>query len=386
MDKSAIYNILCVDDNENNLFSLGVLLSELEGCKILKANSGKAALEILLAVEIDLILLDIQMPEMDGFEVAELVKSNRRTKDIPVIFLTAVFKSEEFIKKGYRTGAIDYLTKPIDDNQLLNKLNLYIKLFDREKTLKELNRTIYQRVAEQLSSSRQKDYVIIQQARMASLGEMIINLSHHWRQPLNTLGIIIQGLPDTYDSNELSREYITEMVDKCMDLIAKMSGRIDDLRSYFKSDSAKEAFSLTEEIAKVCSMAEPLLSPAKINLEISVDEDLTVHGYPSQFRQALLNVISNARDALVNGQAKEPFVNIRGFKENDKCTILVRDNGGGIPENVAYRIFEPYFTTKEVGQGTGLGLYIAKQIIELNMQGKLSFVNTGEGAEFKIVI
>lgn len=125
-----MYNILCVDDHESNLFSLEQILKRIPNVRVIQALSGKEALNILLSHSVDLLLLDVQMPELDGYEVAQLVKKNNMTKDIPIIFLTAVFKSEEFITRGYEAGAIDYLTKPLDDNQLINRILLYLRVFE----------------------------------------------------------------------------------------------------------------------------------------------------------------------------------------------------------------------------------------------------------------
>ena len=125
------YSILCIDDNENNLFTLRALLENAGKLNVIEALSAKDGLNQLLKQKIDLILLDVQMPEMNGFEVAKLIKANKRTKDIPIVFVTAVFKSEEFIKEGFEIGAVDYLTKPIDDNQLLNKIALYLQIFEQ---------------------------------------------------------------------------------------------------------------------------------------------------------------------------------------------------------------------------------------------------------------
>jgi PAS domain S-box-containing protein/putative nucleotidyltransferase with HDIG domain len=129
------YNILCVDDNKNNLFTLRALLETEKYINVIEAISAKVGFDVLLKEHIDLILLDVQMPEMNGFEFAKLLKANKKTRDIPVIFVTAVFKSEEFIREGFELGAIDYLTKPIDDNQLLNKISLYLKLFENSTEL-----------------------------------------------------------------------------------------------------------------------------------------------------------------------------------------------------------------------------------------------------------
>lgn len=126
------HNILIVDDNKNNLFTLRSLLSSLDNCNVIEAQSGEDALKKVSDNKIDLVILDIQMPELDGFEVANLLKSSNSTKEIPIIFLTAVFKEEEFVKKGYNLGALDYLTKPIDNEKLLNILRLYKFLMQYE--------------------------------------------------------------------------------------------------------------------------------------------------------------------------------------------------------------------------------------------------------------
>ncbi len=138
-----IYNILCVDDNKNNLFTLSALLSTVESVNSIEALSAKEALNILLSQPIDLILCDIQMPDINGFELAKMIKSNKKTKHIPIIFVTAVFKSDEFIAQGFEIGAIDYVTKPIDDNQLLSKITLYLKIFEEKKKLIQSEKRFY---------------------------------------------------------------------------------------------------------------------------------------------------------------------------------------------------------------------------------------------------
>ncbi len=137
------YNILCVDDNKNNLFTLNALLSNLDGISSFDALGAKDALDILLRQHIDLILCDIQMPDINGFELAKMIKSNRKTKDIPIIFVTAIFKTEEFIQQGFEIGAIDYITKPIDDNQLLSKIKLYLKIFEEKNKLAHSEKRFY---------------------------------------------------------------------------------------------------------------------------------------------------------------------------------------------------------------------------------------------------
>ncbi len=137
------YNILCIDDNKNNLFTLNALLSTVKNIHSTEVLSAKEALDVLLSKQIDLILCDVQMPNINGFEFARMIKSNKKTKNIPIIFVTAVFKSEEFVQEGFEIGAVDYVTKPIDDNQLLNKITLYLKIFDEKNKLVHSEKLLY---------------------------------------------------------------------------------------------------------------------------------------------------------------------------------------------------------------------------------------------------
>ncbi|MCU7836761.1 MAG: response regulator [gamma proteobacterium symbiont of Taylorina sp.] len=185
------YKILCVDDNKNNLFTLKVLLEQLEHVEIITVLSGREALNLLLKQAVDLVILDIQMPEMDGFEVARLIKLNHQTKHIPVLFLTAVYKSQEFIEHGYELGAIDYLSKPIDDHLLLNKINLYLAIFrQRDKMMCEKSRFqhLAQSIAEGiyvLNAAHQVMYVnpkalqMLGYAEHEIIGKTIHNLIHY---------------------------------------------------------------------------------------------------------------------------------------------------------------------------------------------------------------
>jgi PAS domain S-box-containing protein len=146
MKRYAGFRILIVDDNQNNLYTLHALINKYMDVEVLEANSGQAALDIALNdPRIDLIVLDVQMPEMDGFQTASMLKVRKKTRDIPIIFLTAAYKTDEFQQKGYEVGAADYLLKPIDDNQLINKISTYLRLIEKER---EMNRQLEALVAE----------------------------------------------------------------------------------------------------------------------------------------------------------------------------------------------------------------------------------------------
>jgi PAS domain S-box-containing protein len=152
MNRYADFRILIVDDNRNNLFTLHTLISRHMDVEVLEADSGQAALDIALQnPRIDLIVLDVQMPEMDGFQTASMLKVRQRTRDIPIIFLTAAYKTDEFQKRGYEVGAADYLLKPIDDNQLINKISTYLRLIEKER---DMNRRLEIKVEERTRELR----------------------------------------------------------------------------------------------------------------------------------------------------------------------------------------------------------------------------------------
>jgi PAS domain S-box-containing protein len=166
------FKLLIVDDNANNLFSLRALIEAHMDVEVLEASSGQQALDMALATpDIDLIILDIQMPEMDGFQTASMLKIRKKTRDIPVIFLTAAFKADEFLKKGYELGAADYLLKPIDDNLLLNKISTYFRLIEKER---DLNRKLEELVAERTRELRLANQYL--QGIIENMGEALLIL------------------------------------------------------------------------------------------------------------------------------------------------------------------------------------------------------------------
>ncbi len=169
----AGFKLLVVDDNEHNLFTLRSLVNRHMDVKILEAGSGREALDLARShADIDLIILDVQMPEMDGFETARMLKLHKKTRNIPVIFLTAAFKTEEFQQKGFEVGAADYLLKPIDDNQLLNKISTYFRLIEKER---ELNRVLEQKVAERTAKLYQANQHL--QKILENMGEALLILN-----------------------------------------------------------------------------------------------------------------------------------------------------------------------------------------------------------------
>jgi C4-dicarboxylate-specific signal transduction histidine kinase len=253
-----------------------------------------------------------------------------------------------------------------------------------EEEYQQLKSTLKQLIRQAVEEERKKDDLVILQGRQAVMVEMINNIAHQWRQPLNTLGLLAQDLQMTYRVGDISREFVDANVKRTMEVIRGMSKTIDDFRTFFKPEPEKVEFKVLKVIAKMRSFLEGSFKQGRIGMEIQTSGDPVVLGYPGQLSQALLNIMINARDAFSDRQVDQPRVTLRLSTQDDRAIIIVADNAGGIAPELLDRIFDPYFTTKGPDKGTGIGLFMAKVMIEKNMGGNLSVRNLEDGAEFRI--
>jgi len=230
-----------------------------------------------------------------------------------------------------------------------------------------------------ITEEKIRDEMYAEHSKLASMGEMIGSIAHQWRQPLNELGINIQKLKYNNKADEIDELFIEEFIQENKNIIKFMSNTIDDFRNFFRLDKIKENFSVKMAITDTLSIQSAQLSDYKISIELDGD-DFDIVGYKGEFQQVILNIINNAKDEFIEKEVLNRAIKIKLF--NKKITI--EDNAGGIDEQIIHRIFEPYFTTKQQGKGTGIGLYMSKMIIEENMQGTLKIFNKDTGAQFKI--
>lgn len=236
-----------------------------------------------------------------------------------------------------------------------------------------------------ITETRQKDYLLMAQNRLAAMGEMVNSIAHQWRNPLNMLGLLVQELPLIWDAGRLERKSLTSFVGKAMATIDHMSQTIDDFKNYYKPDKAKVRFRVHETVKRTLLLLEPVLAGKKIAISVVEKEERYLEGTVNEFQQALLNIVSNAIDAFRDKLIQEPKIAITIGAEGGKTLVTVADNAGGVPDSIINDIFSPYVTTKG-DKGTGLGLYLAKAIIEKGMGGILSVHNVSGGAEFRIEI
>ncbi|SFP54279.1 sensor histidine kinase [Hydrogenimonas thermophila] len=268
-------------------------------------------------------------------------------------------------------------------------LKLENEVAKKTEDLQKLNSELEKKVQEGIEELRKKDETMLQQAKLAEMGEMIGAIAHQWRQPLNALALNIQMLEDMAADGDLNEKSIEEFIERNMKTIQFMSKTIDDFRNFYREEKEKRNFNLKSAIEETISLQKAQLEARKIEIE-TILEDIEIKGYKNDLMQVLLNLISNARDAIMEKCKKvQNFsgkITVIAKKQDNEIVILVSDNAGGIPENILHRVFDPYFTTKEEGKGTGLGLHMARRIIEEKMGGTLSAYNDKNGAVFEIRI
>jgi PAS domain S-box-containing protein len=260
------------------------------------------------------------------------------------------------------------------------------ELQQRKQLLQELNDTLEKRVREEVKKNREKDIVLIQQNRQAALGEMLDHITHQWKQPLNSISLIVQEIGIAASYGELTDEHVQATVGKIMSLLEHMAQTIDVFRGFYRPDKEKKVFSVNDSINQALAFVAPTFRFHSITVEVDVDPGLTAFGYPNEYTHVLLNILANARDVFRARRTEKPRVIVRAFSENTKTIVTIMDNAGGIPKAIIDRIFDFYFTTNEAAGGTGIGLYMSKNIIEKNMGGTLSAENTDSGAQLRIEI
>lgn len=251
-----------------------------------------------------------------------------------------------------------------------------------EEELRCLNESLEQRVREELTKNREKDALLIQQSRLATMGEMMHNVAHQWRQPLAVMALVLQNIKDEYEFGELSQESLDKNVTQGMRMAQKMSSTIDDFRNFFRPDQAVSRFSLRESVREALNLVEATFRSNQIEVEVEDGEDVVVEGFANEYSQVLLNVLTNAKDAIGNKKAAGK-ISVAVSRVDGMGVVKIRDNGGGIPEDILPKIFDPYFTTKE--SGTGIGLYMSRMIMG-HMRGHISAHSMDGGTEMVVSV
>lgn len=398
MSGSASYKILIVDDKHSNLLTLRELITQYISTEVLEADCGDKALQLLNEQSVDLIILDVHMERMDGFELASLIKKRRKTRDIPIIFLTAAYINDAFKQRGFEVGAVDYLTKPIDEYQLINRINAYLKLIEKERSL---NILLEQKVQEQTKVLLQQTEALKNQtlelmkakeeavAANAAKDLFLANISHELRTPLNILLSSTQLINFYLDSadhpvNRKLKDKINMQTQNCYRLLRLVNNLID----ITKIDSGLFPLSFSEcNIVQVIeaitqSVVEYVHTKGiKISFDTDVEEK-SVNCDLDSIERIMLNLLSNAIKFTPKGGSI--FVTITNLKS--AVRISVKDTGIGVRENMLDIIFERFKQADSLltrkNEGSGIGLSLVKALV--GMHGGQIYVRSEyqSGSEF----
>jgi len=277
-----------------------------------------------------------------------------------------------------------YLTKKNEYGEISS---LIVDFFQKETELEELNTTLKERVEAEVEKNKQKEQLIYQQSKQAAMGQMLNNIAHQWRQPLNAVSITVGKLEYASKKDILQKEDLDSSLQSIKSLVKQMSDTIDDFRNFFKPDKAKGYFSLLQCLKNSASVVSEAYESQNIKISIICDPQIECFGYERELMQVLLVCFGNSKDAIEENGVKEGKITVVGKQTpHGDVSITITDNGGGVKNEIIHDIFNPFFTTKEEGKGSGIGLYMSKQIIEQGMQGSISAVNSTDGLSVTIEI
>ncbi len=298
-----------------------------------------------------------------------------------------LFAKEDFSKKfvWYRTDEIGIVGKNFDNAreelfkaQLFSqnyKIKLQQEVEAKTKELQILNESLEERVSEELEKNKKQNIILQQQARLAALGEMIGNIAHQWRQPLSAITTRASSMQVKQEIGILEDREIHDTMEGIIKSANFLSQTIEDFRDFLRTDKIKKEFLMQKVIYDIYAIIKASYESNNIKMSFDIDNELKYIGNPNELSQVILNILNNARDALLINQIEKKYVSICTSKEENNILITISDNGGGIPAYIIDKVFDPYFTTKHQNQGTGIGLYMSMQIIRDNFDGNLFVKN-----------
>lgn len=368
--KQSEQKILLVDDDSRNL---QVAMNILKDFNVIYAKSASKALELLELNDFDLILLDIVMPLMSGFEVCQIIKENEKFKNIPIVFLT-VKDDEKDIVKGFELGAVDYITKPFYSAVLLKRVETHLLLSKNVKMLKNT-------VDEQVSQIRQKDKILFQQSKINELSKVVASISKNWKSPLGLIKMHMQSLELNSLSKVVKKEEIHETSSFIINLVDKLDGKISDFASCFKTDLETKDINIKVVIDSVLLQFKEELENEKILLNIEGLVSLKINIVENELKHILSKLIHKSIYSYKINKTKDKEINIL-LKENESdISIIYSDNSGLKNENELLAIFDYKFSIDD--EEEGLGLFLTKIFVEKN-HGEILVCNYNKGLHFSI--
>jgi len=365
------HTILVVDDNELNL---DILVSILDEYDVIPTINGQTALEIVEEEDVDLILLDVMMPVMDGFDVCERLKNNNKTKKIPIIFITAKDGVED-MKKGFDLGAVDYVAKPFNTLELLSRVNTHLQLKSYQENLEK-------KVQEEIKKNKLQEQIIFQNSKQAEIGELLMHIAHQWKQPLSELGSVNLLNTLLISDEKRNKKEIEINFNRISMILEFMSKTVETFQDFYKPKSEDSFFDIYSTVEKAVNIISATFDYENIKMNISKSINPKVCANQNEYAQVILSILNNAKDVFMRRKIKDKQIILTIGSQNNKSIVTIEDTAGGIEFGNIDDVFLPYVSEKG---SMGIGLYMSKNIMIKN-GGTLDIENTSKGAKFTIVL
>ena len=392
IEKEILQNITVLYAEDESILQEGITETlNLFGINVICAKNGEECLSIFKSSnkKIDLILSDIKMPKLDGLAmIKEIRKIN---KEIPIIITTA-HQETSFLMESIELNVSAYVLKPIDIYKLKDTL---IKVLEAKVLTQELIQK-NKRLEIEILKNEENQKIMEIQSRFAAMGEMISMIAHQWRQPLAAIGTasfnlkfkLLSGKFDlTTEKGKIEQEdFFIKKLDEIEFYVQSLTTTVDDFRDFYKTDKVLVSTTVDKPIYNGLKIVQKNLEANNINIELDLQSKKNINIYENEITHVILNILKNAQDKFLEKESENAQIRISSKDYEDEIKVEIYDNGGGIKKENLDIIFEPYFSTKKEKNGTGIGLYMSKTIIEKNHKGRIYASNIDKGICFSIVL
>lgn len=377
--------VLIVDDVPENLTHLKKILASY-GLEVFTQRDPRKVVETVRESPPDLILLDVIMPGLTGFDVCKLLKEDPATAFIPILYLSGVSDLEYKIR-AFREGGVDYIVKPFQREEVMARVRVHLENAWLRNALRRVNAGLEERLVREVEARRRQEQMLIQQGKMAAMGEMLAFIGHQWKWPLSSVSLLTSCIRRDMSAEEpLTEKKREEVVKDCsiiLDNLEFLTKTLNKYQDFLRPGKVRGRFDVFASIRDLLELLQPLITSMKIRIFLEGSEEAYAAGYENEFKQVVMNLVMNARDAIAAKGGGGGIIRIRVRKAEGHILVRVADNGGGVAESLLPdKLFEPYRSGKR--NGVGIGLYMSKAIIEYEMEGTLTVANEKEGASFTI--
>lgn len=373
--------VLYVEDHEEAREALYELLETIFPT-VLVATNGEEGLDIYQNNTIDLIITDINMPKMDGISMIERIRDNN--KEVKIVVFSAHEKIE-YLTRCIELGVDGFLTKPLNQKKYFQTLYKVVEQIHTKKELNKYKEDLEKKVQEQLDELLEKNKILEKSAKFVTMGEMIDAIAHQWKTPLSIVKMYVDLIMTNIETDRLDKDELMIYMEKTIFQIEHLFETIEEFRKFFRPNTHLELVSLKNLLQSIFLLLKDELIKHTIEIECLCEDDHMIRVNQNEFKHVIINLIQNSKDAFIQNNIQKRDISIKILKEEDTVLIKLIDNAGGIPQDIISEIFKPHFTTKKEEGGTGIGLYLTRQILD-KVDATIDVENYHQGVCFTIAL